>query len=569
MENQKIAFIIHLRDPSNQDRIIEMVQNFKSPKDFKFKLIFAFGKTIGEAFSKVHDDSYFKFWTTDSILQISDKIWSSIGFITENARDARIIGFLGSEIPIDADFSKAQSIFGSYTFSEDGESAIRDNFREPYIFQEVQMIDPSLIVTLENEIEFDPKIPDEYLGASICLNLKEKGFKSVVAMTPKDEPIAIFDQPSIYQRQTIESNRKKFFDRYHKKFLPLVSILIPSYNQPRFFKLALESALNQTYPNIEILVGDDSTDDRVQKLIKPYLKKHRNLFYDRHEKPLGFNGRGNMQKLLEDCHGQFIQYLYHDDLIKPGKIERMIEVFQHDIVEEIAFVASVRNLIDADGNPIDESTFNPPANTIIESKNLTRSILENCGNSIGELTTILFRKKDLWKDLNGIPRIGNFLGMQDDSMWDVSTFLEIGRKHGKIVFLRDTLSSMRLHADQNSQNPRVCVTVLLDFLGFILTAFAYRIHIESAAQLIKNLELWAERQKSIRENLKIDWEKFFDEESDFETVTLKKIIDALESKNFQNAINLELTYLKRKDGIELFLDHFCYNENGIWMLKDF
>ena len=569
MENQKIAFIIHLRDPSNQDRIIEMVQNFKSPKDFKFKLIFAFGKTIGEAFSKVHDDSYFKFWTTDSILQISDKIWSSIGFITENARDARIIGFLGSEIPIDADFSKAQSIFGSYTFSEDGESAIRDNFREPYIFQEVQMIDPSLIVTLENEIEFDPKIPDEYLGASICLNLKEKGFKSVVAMTPKDEPIAIFDQPSIYQRQTIESNRKKFFDRYHKKFLPLVSILIPSYNQPRFFKLALESALNQTYPNIEILVGDDSTDDRVQKLIKPYLKKHRNLFYDRHEKPLGFNGRGNMQKLLEDCHGQFIQYLYHDDLIKPGKIERMIEVFQHDIVEEIAFVASVRNLIDADGNPIDESTFNPPANTIIESKNLTRSILENCGNSIGELTTILFRKKDLWKDLNGIPRIGNFLGMQDDSMWDVSTFLEIGRKHGKIVFLRDTLSSMRLHADQNSQNPRVCVTVLLDFLGFILTAFAYRIHIESSAQLIKNLELWAERQKSIRENLKIDWEKFFDEESNFETVTLKKIIDALESKNFREAIHLELTYLETKDGIELFLDHFCYNENGIWMLKDF
>ena len=569
MENQKIAFIIHLRDPSNQDRIIEMVQNFKSPKDFKFKLIFAFGKTIGEAFSKVHDDSYFKFWTTDSILQISDKIWSSIGFITENARDARIIGFLGSEIPIDADFSKAQSIFGSYTFSEDGESAIRDNFREPYIFQEVQMIDPSLIVTLENEIEFDPKIPDEYLGASICLNLKEKGFKSVVAMTPKDEPIAIFDQPSIYQRQTIESNRKKFFDRYHKKFLPLVSILIPSYNQPRFFKLALESALNQTYPNIEILVGDDSTDDRVQKLIKPYLKKHRNLFYDRHEKPLGFNGRGNMQKLLEDCHGQFIQYLYHDDLIKPGKIERMIEVFQHDIVEEIAFVASVRNLIDADGNPIDESTFNPPANTIIESKNLTRSILENCGNSIGELTTILFRKKDLWKDLNGIPRIGNFLGMQDDSMWDVSTFLEIGRKHGKIVFLRDTLSSMRLHADQNSQNPRVCVTVLLDFLGFILTAFAYRIHIESSAQLIKNLELWAERQKSIRKNIQIDWDKFFNEDSNPQTIILKKIIDALESKNFREAIHLELTYLETKDGIAQFMDSFCRNENGFWTLKNF
>ncbi|MEH7221468.1 glycosyltransferase family 2 protein, partial [Bacillus toyonensis] len=40
---------------------------------------------------------------------------------------------------------------------------------------------------------------------------------------------------------------------------PLVSILIPTYNRPHYFQLALDSALAQTYPNIEIIIGDDST----------------------------------------------------------------------------------------------------------------------------------------------------------------------------------------------------------------------------------------------------------------------------------------------------------------------
>lgn len=572
MENKTIALVVHLTNPANQDRIVQIARNFPTPSEFKFKVIFAFGKTIGEAFGKVHDDSYIKIFVTDSIVQLSEKIWSAIAYITENVRDFGVIGFLGSEIPIDGDISKAQSIFGSYTSTEDGESATRDNFREPYIFQEVQMLDPSLLVSYGIEIDWDSEISDEFIGAAICCRLKDRGLISVVAMSPADAPIAIFSEPNIYARSIDnldEKSRNRFVNKYRRNFLPLVSILIPAYNQPEFFKLALESALSQDYQNLEILVGDDSTDDRVEKVIQPYLKRHKNIFYDRHEKSLGFNGRGNMQKLLEDCRGEFVQYLYHDDLLAPNKISRMMQIFQRDLSGEIAFVASERNLIDSDGNIVGKSPFQPSADTTIESQFLTRTILETCSNSIGELTTILFRKKDLWKNLDGIPRIGNFYGMQDDSMWDVSTFMEIGRKRGKIVFLEETLSAMRIHEDQNSQNPRVIITVLLDFLGFIITAFANRICIESPKQLKKTFDLWLVRQKSIRERVQTDWEKFFEEESDFETVTLKKILDALQQKNYHTAIHLTLTYLTKKEEIESFLDKFCRQEDGFWSLKDF
>ena len=51
---------------------------------------------------------------------------------------------------------------------------------------------------------------------------------------------------------------------------PLVSILIPTYNRPDYFELALQSALKQTYQNIEIIIADGSTDMKTEEGIKAY-----------------------------------------------------------------------------------------------------------------------------------------------------------------------------------------------------------------------------------------------------------------------------------------------------------
>lgn len=61
--------------------------------------------------------------------------------------------------------------------------------------------------------------------------------------------------------------------------LPLVSVLIPTYNRPRYFEKALCSVLEQTYPNIEIIVGDDSTNDETEKVLQKYLCDHLNIIY--------------------------------------------------------------------------------------------------------------------------------------------------------------------------------------------------------------------------------------------------------------------------------------------------
>ena len=57
--------------------------------------------------------------------------------------------------------------------------------------------------------------------------------------------------------------------------LPLVSIMIPTYNRPEMFALTLESALSQTYPNVEILVTDNSTNEDTANLMEYYKDEPR------------------------------------------------------------------------------------------------------------------------------------------------------------------------------------------------------------------------------------------------------------------------------------------------------
>src|SRR4051812_48931160 len=104
---------------------------------------------------------------------------------------------------------------------------------------------------------------------------------------------------------------------------PLVSVLIPCYNSAAHIGEALESALGQTWSNIEVVVvNDGSTDDsshEVRKFSRPNLKlierKNRGAAASRNEAFLA-------------SAGQFIQFLDADDLISPDKIAGQMQRLQ-------------------------------------------------------------------------------------------------------------------------------------------------------------------------------------------------------------------------------------------------
>jgi glycosyltransferase involved in cell wall biosynthesis len=100
---------------------------------------------------------------------------------------------------------------------------------------------------------------------------------------------------------------------------PLVSILIPCFNNEEFVGEAIESALSQTYSNIEVIVVDDGSTDLSLDVIKRYEKKIKWLTGPNRGACVARNSALDVSK------GEFIQFLDADDLLVPSKIEKQIE----------------------------------------------------------------------------------------------------------------------------------------------------------------------------------------------------------------------------------------------------
>jgi glycosyltransferase involved in cell wall biosynthesis len=102
---------------------------------------------------------------------------------------------------------------------------------------------------------------------------------------------------------------------------PLVSVLIPLYNKVDYFKETLQSVLNQTYPNIEIIIVDDGSTDGSLDLVKKYLSEKIIIF---EQKNKGASAARN--KAFELSKGDYIQYLDADDILDKSKIEEQVKV---------------------------------------------------------------------------------------------------------------------------------------------------------------------------------------------------------------------------------------------------
>ena len=102
-------------------------------------------------------------------------------------------------------------------------------------------------------------------------------------------------------------------------FNPLVSIVIPVYNGANYVSEAIESALKQTYKNIEIIVVNDGSTDSTEKIVKKYGDKIR-YFYKEN------GGVASALNLgIKNMKGEYFSWLSHDDVYYPNKIERQIE----------------------------------------------------------------------------------------------------------------------------------------------------------------------------------------------------------------------------------------------------
>lgn len=112
-------------------------------------------------------------------------------------------------------------------------------------------------------------------------------------------------------------------DESLKDSKPLVSVLIPTYNSEELVGRCIESALNQTLSNIEIIVIDDASKDATQSIIKSYEKKDKRVKTIFKKKNSGVGSSRNMG--IKKAKGKFIGFIDADDYIDPGWFQYLYE----------------------------------------------------------------------------------------------------------------------------------------------------------------------------------------------------------------------------------------------------
>lgn len=155
--------------------------------------------------------------------------------------------------------------------------------------------------------------------------------------------------------------------------LPLVSIVIPVYNGANYMKEAIDSALNQTYENIEVLViNDGSKDDgETEKIALSYGDKIR-YFYKENG---GVSSALNLG--IREMKGEYFSWLSHDDAYFPEKVSSQMEALQRFKTKNIVCCCK-SIMIDKDSNTITRAIKRKDLekNTVIDSDNVLIYLLK-------------------------------------------------------------------------------------------------------------------------------------------------------------------------------------------------
>ena len=113
--------------------------------------------------------------------------------------------------------------------------------------------------------------------------------------------------------------------------MDLVSVIIPYYKKKKFIVKSVESVINQTYKNIEIIIVDDNeSEDEYSRITQKLLKElidSKKIIYVKHNTNKGISAARNTG--IKNSKGEYIAFLDSDDVWLPNKLEHQINIIKN------------------------------------------------------------------------------------------------------------------------------------------------------------------------------------------------------------------------------------------------
>src|SRR3954468_8937382 len=226
---------------------------------------------------------------------------------------------------------------------------------------------------------------------------------------------------------------------------PLVSVIIPAFKSQHLVD-AITSAREQTCADIEILVGDDTPNGRLETIVTsvddPRVSYHFHGFGD---------AELNLRRLWERSTGRYVKVLFDDDVLLPDSLTALVSALEAHPASAIAFhervvINGAGDVIQAPPRILDDGEI-----AEVDRQTLVGGLLAPVRNFVGEPSNTLLRR-----ELVDIETVYTYDGLKLDFLADVASYLNLCEQ-APLVGVGGCLSAFRKHAAQSSHSssPRI------------------------------------------------------------------------------------------------------------------
>lgn len=113
-----------------------------------------------------------------------------------------------------------------------------------------------------------------------------------------------------------------------------ISVIVPVYNVEKYIRQCLESIINQTYKNLEIIIVNDGTRDNSMKIVEEYLSDERIRVINKENG--GISSARN--RGIEEATGEYVSFVDSDDWLEIDLYERIVQILEGNKVDIIFLI---------------------------------------------------------------------------------------------------------------------------------------------------------------------------------------------------------------------------------------
>jgi glycosyltransferase involved in cell wall biosynthesis len=237
--------------------------------------------------------------------------------------------------------------------------------------------------------------------------------------------------------------------------MPLVSVIVPTYNFAEYIAETIEAILAQTFGDLELVIIDDCSHDGTQTIITDYASRDSRIipiFKERNEGPASARNTG-----MKNSRGEFIAFCDADDVWEKNKLELQLDVFatyeDYDVVYSDAFIINSKG----------EKTGKRFSEKYPTGKKLTGNLFDElCLTNMINTQTVIMKKKCV-HSAGYFPE--EVRGLEDWVYW-----VKVAEKH-KFFYINQPLARYRVHEKSINRNIKTFTENRIKAIHIILKTF--------------------------------------------------------------------------------------------------